>query len=164
MRTVDSQRERSDVWNETEQIIRTTLPDVHPVLRSEMIARVGILVIIRQMILAKKKPRLVAAGGATQYSAVACTMCSTATTWQASIIVRITADYPVIDPDLIDETVCAYRGTLAGMDGKRTTLPPTGCGHPEGAPIPSDWTSRCVPSPRWKTPGGKPGKPFSANT
>ena len=85
MRTVDSQRERSDIWNETEQIIKTTLPDVHPVLRSELNARVGILGIIRQMILAKKNPSLVAAGEATQYSAAAGTMCSTATTRQPGI-------------------------------------------------------------------------------
>jgi len=81
--------------------------------------------------------------------------------WQAGTIVRIPADYPVIDPDLIDETLRAYRGALAGMDGRRTTLPPTSCRHPGGAPIPSDWTSRCVPSPRWKMPGGKP---YTANT
>jgi hypothetical protein len=84
--------------------------------------------------------------------------------WQAGTIVRITADYPVIDPDLIDETVGACRGALAEIDSRRTTLLPTGCRHFVGAPIPSDWTSRCVSSPRWKMPGGKHGKPFTANT
>ena len=46
----------------------------------------------------------------------------TATTAQADIVIRITADCPLVDPDLIDQLVTAFLQT--GVDFAANRLPP----------------------------------------
>ena len=56
----------------------------------------------------------------------------------ADVIVRVTADCPLIDPDVIDRVVHALFDTAARI------LPPTDCRRPGIAPTRSDWTLRCA--------------------
>jgi hypothetical protein len=53
----------------------------------------------------------------------------------ADVIVRVTADCPVIDPDVIDQTVQAFFD--AGVDFAANRLPPPGSG-----PFRLDWTPK----------------------
>ena len=49
---------------------------------------------------------------------------------QADVVVRITGDCPLVDPDLVDEAICRFK--VAGVDYFSNTCPPT---YPDGLDV-----------------------------
>ena len=99
---------------------------------------------------------------------------------EAEVIVRITADCPLIDPGVIDDTIQAFSGQPVQPDeyitlAKKATLlgeiqisfsilQPTACRRRGAARSPSVWMWKCVPSRRWKKPGGRQTSPTKGST
>lgn len=70
-----------------------------------------------------------------------------ALSYQAGIVVRITADCPLIDPAVVDQVVAAFLQAQP-LDYASNTLPPP-------APSRGDSIPRCSPSARWPGRGKK---------
>jgi spore coat polysaccharide biosynthesis protein SpsF len=74
----------------------------------------------------------------------------TANTYKADVIVRITADCPLIDPNVIDRTVNAFLGIANGESGISNSKPEIANRY-SPYPIPYDFAANRLPPPWGRT-------------
>jgi GTP:adenosylcobinamide-phosphate guanylyltransferase len=75
----------------------------------------------------------------------------------ADVIVRITADCPLIDPQEIDRVIAAILEGDCDFAANR-------CPRRKSAPARLEWTPRCAVLPRWNKPGRMLPKSLNAST